>query len=514
MTGMMAHRDIAQKRIDAEFARDIGGFFYDPLGFVLYVFPWGVKGSPLEAWDGPDEWQVKVLSDIGRGLVTLDTAVKVAISAGHGVGKSALMSWIIMWWIATRTQVRIVATAGTKTQLATKLWPELGLWVQRSMISHWYEWQATSLRFKLDDRGSRRLPNSKNPLQRADAIPWSERNPDAFAGTHGTDLVAGTNAAAPLYIFDEASSIADIIWETSEGAMSDEGAMWLAFGNPVRSSGRFYECFHKFKESWRCYHVDARTARMPNKAQIEEWARDYGEQSDFFKVRVLGQFPNVGSMQLIPTDLVERAMARAVTTEKSSTRVLGVDVARFGDDASVICKRTNNEVVADSDDGKTMKEHRSLDTMTFANVVAGEIDTYDPDTTFVDGVGLGAGVVDRLRQLSYRVIDVNGGASPDNKELYTNKRTEMFVLLRDWLKGDVSLPNDPVLKEELIGLEYGFVSEKKMALETKKDFKQRLGRSPDKADAIALTFGGRVRPKRHKEPARDYSKQTRDWRLM
>ena len=482
-------------------ADSVGEFFFDPYSYVLFNYPWGQPG-PLENWEGPDEWQTEVLQYIGEAMKSATTAVKVGIAAGHGVGKSALMSWLTQWWMDTRTEPKAICTAGTKTQLQTKLWPELSLWHKRSLTRDWTDWYATSLRHKIS-------PDE----HRADAIPWSAENPDAFQGAHSTHMMGDFNLGGVLLEFDEASTIHEKIWEAVEGALTDLGALWVAFGNPVRSSGMFYNIFNHptISRNWKTFAVDARRCRMPNKEQHREWEETYGEDSDFFRVRVRGQFPRVSSMQLIPTDDWNRATNNMhAQSDESSARVLGVDVARFGDDSSIICKRQGNIIWP-------LLEYRKLDTMALAQNVAREIDDWNPDTTFVDGVGIGAGVVDRLRQLGYDVVDVQAGASAEEDQVYSNKRTEMAVRVRDWLKGDVRVPSDDPLKEEAIGVEYGFVNEKRMALERKKDFKDRLGRSPDRFDAVALTFAEPVRPRRHMQAFRAKEGSgtiNRDWRLM
>lgn len=405
---------------------------------------------------------------------------------------TAFFSMLLNWFMTTRPDANVVATANTKTQLQTKLWRELAVWHKRSLYEPWFEWMATSLR-------AHESPASWV----ANAIPWSENNPEAFAGLHGQHVAL---------FFDEASAIPDIIWETVEGAMTSEEhkVLFVVAGNPTRSSGGFYRCFYDPKSPWKTFQVDSRTARMTNKAQLQEWIERWGADSNFAKVRIYGQFPSVGDVQFIPTPDVDRAGRARPLPIEDDYLVFGVDVARKGSDTSVICPRRSNRV-------EPALVYRIPDTMVLASRVAEEIDKRRPDTVFVDGNGIGAGVVDRLRQLGFPVVDVLGQSAPVDRRYY-NKRAENYGGLRDWLRGDVSLPDDSDLKEELIALEYDLRGDR-ILLEDKDDLRDRLGRSPDKADALALTFAepiNRVREQYHAGAASrlHLARAGRNWRTL
>jgi hypothetical protein len=461
--------------LDLKIADDVGRFFYNPTGFVRYAYPWTEPGV-LASQPGPDAWQVEVMDHIGEALKTSQTVTRVAIASGHGVGKSTLASWLVQWFMSTRPNCGIVATANTKNQLQTKLWRELALWDQRLINRNWFTWMATSYR-------ANELPETWV----ADAIPWSEHNSEAFAGLHARDV---------LVIFDEASAIPDIIWDTIEGAYTTSGVLFVVMGNPTRSSGSFFECFGRRSRYWKTWHVDSRTARMTNKAQIAEWLDIYGEDSDFARVRVYGQFPRVGDVQFLATDVVDRAMSAVVPEIDDDYLAMGVDVARFGSNATVITLRSSNRMVDQT-------EYRGLDTMMTAAKVAELIDSRDPDVVFVDGVGLGAGVVDRLRQLGFRVVDVQSAAMP-NDDRYLNKRAEMWGGLKEWLNGNVSLLRNDELRSQLIAVEYGLNMRGKTQLESKADMQKRGLSSPDRADSLALTFAEPIRRVRYDAQAAGY----------
>ena len=295
----------------------------------MYAFPWGRPGTALANESGPEPWQREVLQKLGAALhrrdKTSDEAVRQAVASGHGVGKSALVAWIILWALSTLRDTRGVVTANTEGQLRTKTWPELAKWHALAVNKHWFTYTATSL-FYSERPGHERT-------WRVDAITWSENNTEAIAGLHNK----GRRAFA---LFDEASSIADGVWETIEGALTDAGTelFWLAFGNPTRTTGRFRECFAggRFAHRWQPQQIDSRSVSMTNKAQIATWVHDYGEDSDFVRVRVKGEFPRSGTMQFIDSERVQHAVERELFKDPTAALVMGVDIARQGEDQTVI----------------------------------------------------------------------------------------------------------------------------------------------------------------------------------
>ncbi len=471
-----------------DIAAELASFTKDPLGFVLFSFPWQEPASEyasgeLEQFTGPEAWQLEVLTYIGDKLkagASVQEAIQLAVTSGHGVGKSALVSWMILWSISTFEDTRGVVTANTETQLKTKTWAELGKWHRLFIGRDLFKLTATAL-FSADSNHER--------TWRIDMVPWSERNTEAFAGLHN-------KGRRVILIMDEASAIPDVIHETAEGALTDSETeiLWLMFGNPTKSTGRFREAFPggKFHQRWHTLAVDSRTVSITNKDQFAKWIKDYGEDSDFVRVRVRGVFPRVGSMQFIGGDLVDEAMRREVLNHLHDPFVIGVDVARFGDDESVIYFRKGR-------DGRSVApiklrgQRGVVDTMTVAGKVAEVYAQYRADAVFVDGGGVGGGVVDRLRQLQVPVWDIQFGAKSDANRLeadgilYANKRAEIWGAMREWLPGG-AIPEDSQLREELTSPQYGYNVRQEIQLETKDDMKRRGCSSPDIADALALTF--------------------------
>lgn len=468
----------------AELIKFFADYTNDPFGFVMVSFPWDTKGTVLEGRKGPEPWQREVLESIGRRCLTPDAAIREATVSGNGVGKTTLVCWIILWAMATFEDTRGVVTANTETQLKTKTWAELGKWYHLFAGRDLFKLTATAI-FTVDDDHER--------TWRIDMVPWSEHNVVAFQGLHN-------EGKRLLMIYDEAAGIPDAIWEAGDGCMTDASTqrIWCVFGNPNKPTGRFKECFPggRFSASWISRSVDSRTISFTDKTEFNRWIHDWGEDSDFVRVRVRGVFPRAGSMQFIDSETVAEATQREIAVHLHDPLVIGVDVARFGDDASVIYVRKGR-------DGRTYPplKFRGLDTMSLAGRVSETFMQFRADAVFVDGGGVGGGVVDRLRQLRVPVIDVQFGAKPDGLGFaagddgakYANKRAEMWGSMRAWLKGGC-LPFDPELTAQLTNVEYGFNLRNEIQLEKKEDMKKRGLDSPDIADALALTFSFPVQP--------------------
>jgi len=339
----------------------------DPLAFTMGAFPWGQEGTVLANSDGPEQWAVDLMNRIRDGLIDTNTAIQEAIASGHGIAKSATVAHLTLWAFCTFPDTRGVITANTETQLKTKTWAELGKWFNLCFFAReHFTLTATGLFSKDPDR---------ERTWRIDMIPWSEKNPAAFAGLHN-------KGKRLLLIFDEASEIPDIIWETAEGALTDADTeiIWLAFGNPTRSIGRFRECFPggKFERQWHHLQIDSRTVRITNKRRLQNWIDAYGEDSDFVRVRVLGQFPRKGLMEFFSATEIDEAMTRDPVSQPTDPLALGVDVARYGMNASVLFPRKGR-------DARSIDRQRfnGLSTVELTDRVVLFNDQYRPDGIMV-----------------------------------------------------------------------------------------------------------------------------------
>lgn len=459
---------------------------YDPEGFVLYAFPWGVKNTPLAKFDKPRTWQteefqrLKACCEENQFLISIGMNPKpvyLAISSGRGPGKSAFLAMLSCWLMSCWIGGTNIITANTETQLRSRTMAELGKWHAMLINRHWFEKSSMSLRPSkwFGDMLSEQL-NMDTQYYYSDAQSWSEENPDAFAGAH--------SQVAMMVQFDEASGISDPIWSVTEGFFTDlaELRVWVAISNPRRNTGQFFECFHKNAEYWDTRYIDSRTVEGIDSAVYQRIADKYGEDHDVTRIEVKGEFPRTGTKQFIGREIVSDASIREIEPDNGAPLLMGVDVARFGDDDSVIRFRQGR-------DARTIepKSYRGYNTMELSQEVAELIDLYNPNAVFVDGGGVGGGVVDRLKQLGYRVIEVQSGEKASDPDKYLNKRAEMWGEMREWLTfGCIDASQE--LIDDLTGPEYDLHIKGQIKLETKEKMKKRGLSSPDHGDALGLTF--------------------------
>ena len=438
-------------------------YYDDPVGWVYFAFSWG-EGD-LAGFDGPDEWQIQQLQDVKDHIRTSPLAIyRDATASGHGIGKTAEVAFLILWFMSTRADANIVATANTATQLSTKTWRELKVWHNRLINKHWFKWTATKF-YHID------YPETWV----ANAIPNSEHNSDSFQGLHGTNC---------MLLFDEASSIPDIIHEVCNG-IKDPGFMWFQYGNPTRASGGFRDTF-RHPEKWKLRHVDSRDCMLPNKEELAKDVLEHGEDSDYVRKRIRGVFPRTSDSQLIPEDDVLNAIKCELEPRVFANfdKVIGVDVAKGGGmgDRSVITKRQGPKVWKP-------EAYRDKKEGELAIEVYRVYREFDAKMVFVDTTGgYGTAVVQKLKELKVPVVEVVFSMNAVDTRSYFNMRTEIWCEMARWLKGTVDLPNCREYIEELPAIEYGYNGNLQQQLETKKDLISRIGVSPDYGDSLAVTF--------------------------
>jgi len=452
----------------------------DPEKFVLFAFPWGQAHTPLEAHSGPRKWQREVLRSItehireNKGAVQMDT-LRQAVASGRGIGKSALVSWLILWMLTTRIGSTVIVSANSEAQLRSVTWGELTKWTTMLINSHWWEISATKLipAQWLTELVERDLKKGTR-YWAAEGKLWSEENPDSYAGVHNMDGM--------MLIFDEASGIPDPIWAVGAGFFTENilDRYWFAFSNPRRNQGYFFECFNSKRDFWQTKNIDSRTVEGTDKQVYAQIIAEYGEDSPQAKVEVYGEFPAQGDDQFISPRVVDDAFTRERHNDLSAPIVIGVDPARGGTDSTVIAVRQGRDLIA-------IKRFHGDDTMTVVGHVIDAIEEYKPVLTVIDEGGLGYGILDRLTEQRYKVRGVNFGWKAKNQIMWGNKRAELWGETREWLKS-ASIKTDRMLKNDLTGPKIKPDSSGKIFLESKKDMKSRGLASPDAADAIAVTF--------------------------
>lgn len=459
---------------------EIAKYSANSTGYIKFAYPWEEEGD-LKNDKGAREWaEEHVFGVIDKHLQNPKTRfipLLIAIASGHGIGKSATIGKVINWGMSTCADCKVVVTANTETQMRTKTWPEVSKWFRLAINSLWFKSNATSI-------------HSADELHektwRADAVSWTQNNTEAFAGLHN-------KGKRIIIIFDEASSIADKVWEVTEGALTDENTeiIWLAFGNPTRNTGRFRECFKKFRHRWHTAQIDSRTVKGTNKEQIQKWLEDHGEDSDFFKVRVRGMFPSASSKQFISVEDVDAAYGRHLKDFQYNfaPKIITVDPAWEGDDEFVIGMRQG---LAFSILGTYAKNDNDVQ---MANIIARFEDEHQADAVFIDG-GYGTGIMSVGQTLGRDWILV-WFAEKSYDDGCLNKRAEMWNETKKWLKAGGAIPEDPVLHSDLIGPEAVSRLDGKLQLESKKDMKARGIPSPNRADALVLSFAHPVVKKMH-----------------
>jgi hypothetical protein len=461
----------------------------DPEAFVLLAFPWGQPNTPLEHFQGPRKWQRGVLRDLAnhirknREIQADDTAdapavlqaLRDATASGRGIGKSALVSWLILWMLTTRIGSTTIVSANSEAQLRSVTWGELTKWTAMIINSHWWEISATKLvpAQWLTTLVERDLKKGTR-YWAAEGKLWSEENPDSYAGVHNHDGM--------LLIFDEASGVPDTIWSVAAGFFTENivDRYWFAFSNPRRNTGYFYECFNAKRDFWASRNIDARTVEGTDKNIYAQIIEEYGEDSREARIEVYGEFPSQGDDQFISPQLVNDAFERKSYKDPGAPIVIGVDPARSGADSTVIAVRQGRDLIA-------LKRHHGDDTMTVVGHVIEAIEEYKPALTVIDEGGLGYGILDRLTEQRYKVRGVNFGWKAKNPIMWGNKRAELWGAMREWLK-TAAVPPDKRLKIDLTGPKTKPDSSGTLFLEAKKDMLKRGLASPDAADAIAVTF--------------------------
>jgi hypothetical protein len=490
------------QEFDRELARHIGTFYADPLGFVMFCWPWGKKGTPLEQFpDGPDAWHRQHWEAMGRhikhNLLRKDLGEDMApwfsaVASGHGVGKSFEMAVTMHFLMSTRVDFRGIATANTQAQLETKTWPELSKWHSMAINSHWFQWTASTYSYKL-------YPEERRKNYSIMAQPWSEDRPEAFAGLHNAGSGVGM-------FFDEASAIPDKIFDVAEGAMTDGEGFFFCRGNPTRTNGKFYDAFHKDRNFWYTQSVDSRTVRITNKVYIARQIEKHGEDSDWVRTRVKGQFPRGSTTGFFSPELVDRAVSAELDKDHGAPLIMAVDVARFGDDKTIIKMRQGKDARS-----IPARKFEGLDTQQVADRVADAINQYQPDAVVIEHAGPGAGVIDKLKRMGHAVTELSPQVKAAGPE-WSNKRAELHDRCRDWMDMGGCIEDDPDLIFDLQNIQYSFRdTDNALVIASKVKMKREGFPSPDNSDALVMTFA--VNPPRRDAMTSRHRRRERPGRI-
>jgi hypothetical protein len=471
------------KNSQDELIEKIASFRYDPLGFAKFAYDWNV--GELEGYKGLCHWQEEAFDSIGKQLRENKKiangqrpVIKLSRASGNGIGKSAFIAILTQWALSVCPDARVNITAGTGSQLATKTWPVIATWFRRCITREWFDLQATSITS---------VQRRHEQTWRADAVTWSKENPESFAGLHNQKRLL-------LLIVDEASQIPDIIFETAEGALtdSDTDIIFVLTGNPTRNTGFFHSTFNSRRKYWDSKQIDSRTVEITNKGELREQQEYYGEDSDWFRVHVRGEFPLSSTLSFIPAAIVEQA--RKVVLRESDFNfapvIIGVDGSYRGDEAVIMMRQGLYSHMLWA--GRNIE-----DDVIIANKIAIFEDELKADAVFVD-MGGGTGIVSAGKAMGrkWRLVSF---AEAAGKQGILNKRAEMYYDVKEWLKQGAEIPDDPILCEQLVNVETKGRLDGKLQLEAKEEIKKRGFESPGRSDALCFLGNTLINTKKGKK---------------
>lgn len=428
---------------------------------------------------------------------------RTSVASGHGIGKTGLSADAIHWFLSTRPNPAIVATANTEDQLEKKLWRELALTNNKATNADWFDWKAkTFTRFN-------------DVTAQAVALTWSEGNSEAFAGTHAQDV---------LGVFDEASAIPKVIFTVFAGAMTTPGARWLAVGNSTRNEGHFYDITHGkliarrpedlARGMWNAFVVPSWESPFVTEAWLAEMEASLNSDrtadpktwTDDFRIRVAGLAPRTSNVTFFNRELVDAAMTRKLEMFQRWPLIIGADVGRG--DRSVLVPRRGRIVMP------RIEIINGIRTTDFSRRIVEEIKFYREEhgleaQVILEELGMGVGVVESVQDMGYadQVWGVNTGDSASDNKQYLNLRAEMHGIAKEWLEDVVELPNLPELTDDLMEVRKKPSANGPLRLESKEESRRRIKRSLDVSDAFVLTFAVPfdLLPERGKRDRYDYA---------
>ena len=437
---------------DNPFLKLMARYRDDPVAFAREVI--GIE---------PDEWQIELLDAVAAPAVR-----RVSVRSGHGVGKSTAVAMAAIWHVLMRIPSKTVVTAPTSSQLFDACFAEMKNVAKRLKPPFNNLLEIKSDRIELKSQPEATFISCRT--SRAE-------QPEALAGVHSENV---------LLIADEARGVPNAVFEAASGSMSGHNATTILTGNPTRNTGFFYDTHSRLRDDWYTMHVSCVDSPRVAEDFVDDMKKRYGEDSPAFHVRVLGNFPPSEEDTVIPVALIDAAMNNDIRIHEDTTCIWGLDVARQGGDASVLCKRQGPVV-------HPLTVWRNLDLMQLTGAVKAEYDALSPSKRpaeiIVDSNGFGAGVLDRLRELGLPARGLNVSERALSKDTYLNLRAELWFKCKAWLEGqDVKLPRDDLLWAELAAPRYHFTSAGKLQVESKDAMRKRGVPSPDRADAVCLAL--------------------------
>ena len=438
----------------------------------------GVDPTPLEF--ATDILGVKLWAKQQEVLGSLASHRRVAVKSGNGLGKGFCAAVALLWFLyAHRDAAIVLSTAPTFRQVRHILWRQ---------VHRLYRPNAELL-------GGKMLDTRWEIADDRYAMGLSAESADQFQGFHSPNM---------LIVVDEAEGVSEEIYEAIEAVMTSADPLLLLIGNPTTVTGAFRRAFYEERHLYHTITISALDSPNVQEGKtvipgltsarwVEERRETWGEDNPIYRARVLGEFPDQAEDTLISLRDVEAAAQRwasnaAEESDSDQTGtganevVLAVDVARFGSDRSVILRRQGNRVME-------IRTFRDMDTMQLAGWVAAAIRESSPERVCVDEIGVGAGVVDRLKEQGFPVKGINVARRASQDTIFANVRAEGYWRLKElFASGQIAIPNDHQMMGELAALRYSYDSQGRVLMESKDSMRQRGLPSPDKADALMLAF--------------------------
>ena len=437
-----------------------------PLSFVKDV--WGLEPQEKEFVKGKHitHQQTEILLAV-EAAISGEAANRISVASGHGIGKSACLSWLIIWYLFTHKNAQVPCTAPTSEQMHDILWKELNLWLGKmpQWMQEKMEWSTGYMRI---------TENPKVWFARAKTA--RKENPEALAGVHG-DWV--------MFCIDEASGVPQEIFQTAEGALTGENVLVIMISNPTRLQGYFYDSHHSDKSAWQIFQFSSEESPIVDRSYVDRIRSKHGEESDEYRIRVLGQFPSEDAVDDKGfTALLRQADIRITRNDTAFTgiTVMGVDPAGEGKDETtwVVRDRFKAKVVA----REKVSTPRGIaeKTMTLMDVYR-----VDKARVYMDTFGEGSDAAQEMAAAGYPVVSINTGDPADDNETYLNKRAEVFDRIKTWMRYKGELVSDNGW-DELLNIRYKRNIRGKMQI-MPKDVMRRMGiPSPNVADALSITF--------------------------
>jgi len=411
----------------------------------------------------PDSQQTELI------LAAHKSGSRVAVKSAQGAGKTSTLVWLTLYFLLTLEDCRVLITSPSYQQLSRVFHSEILKWHSKMPIVFKDFFEITKEKVSIKGK----------PFQMANLVTASADNEESLQGGHAENYVI---------LADEASAIDENIFDVLQGTLgTGGGGRFIMTANPIRNSGRFYEVFSKGSSLWHRITFSAFNSAQINKSWISEMAEFYGEDSDRYKVRVLAEFPRASEEQFIPVDIVEQSMGRYINPQGyfGYQKVMGVDIARFGSDSTVLIIRQGPKVI-------DYKEYKGLDTTEVASMVVDYYNLHKPSGIYIDAIGIGAGVYDQCKNFGLPVIEIVVSNRSSDPKQYFNLRSQLWGEMRQWLHNEADIPDSHDLMTQLCGMTYSYNAKLQVQLANKKDMKKQGLSSPDIADALSLTFAPQI----------------------